>query len=165
MSVHDFGVGVAVAVSDPGAIAGSEHRFERCDQAARGNDYLERLAISPVHVGLAVRDDKQVAVFQTSAELHRETIRRPQGFSRVAQTRLIFGSAAGVVEALRHGGNFASQGPEHVEIRHFLVERNLPRAECPHPERCSCDRAGNAPTDNQQRKQDDEEDLSQHTKE
>src|ERR1700681_4401480 len=67
-----------------------------------------------------------------------------------------------MVEALRHGGNFARQGPEHVEVGYSLADRNLSRAEPAHPQRRPRDRASNAPADNQQCNKDNEEALSQH---
>ncbi len=45
----------------------------------------------------------------------------------------------------------------------FLAERNLPRAQGAHPQRCARNGAGHAPADNEQRNQNDEENLSQNS--
>src|SRR5580692_1057023 len=106
-----------------------------------------------------------MAVIQTSAELYREPISCPHRFPCFAQTGLVFGGIPSVVEALRHGGNFTRQRPEHVQIRHSLAVRDLPGAERAHPQRRPGNRTGDAPANNQQRNQNNEKDLGQHTKE
>src|SRR5258708_25150844 len=105
-----------------------------------------------------------MAILQTRAELHRESIRCPHGFRRTARAGLIFGWIGGVGEALGQRGNLASQRTEHVEVGHSLADRNLPRAKAAHPQRSPRDGAGNAPANNQQRNQNDEEALGQHPK-
>src|SRR5258708_26305513 len=103
-----------------------------------------------------------MAILQTRAELHRESIRCPHGFRRTARAGLIFGWIGGVGEALGQRGNLASQRTEHVEVGHSLADRNLPRAKGAQPQRSRRDWAGNAPANNQQRNQNDEEALGQH---
>ncbi len=70
MSVYHFGVGVAAAVRDPGAIAGVEHWLKRSNQAAGRNDHVNRLAVSLMHIGLPIRNNEEVATVKTGAELY-----------------------------------------------------------------------------------------------
>ena len=110
--VHDFGVGVSAAVCDPGSIAGVEYRFQSSHQAARRHYHFERFAISLVHVGLAIRDDKKPAAVQTSLDLHCQPVRRPHGFRGFPQAGFIFRGVARLTEAFCQRGYFPRQRPE-----------------------------------------------------
>ena len=56
--IHDFGVSIAIAVSNPRTIAGVEYGFERGDQTARRNYDFDCPPISLVRVRLTIGNDK-----------------------------------------------------------------------------------------------------------
>ncbi len=63
-----------------------------------------------------------MAVLKAGADLHGKTIGGPHGLPGIPQASFVFSGATSLVQALRHGREFARQGPEHREIGDTLAE-------------------------------------------
>src|SRR5260370_1312148 len=75
MLVNRFHVGITAAVSDPGSIAGAEHRFECRYQSAGRNANLQEFATAGVHIGLTIGDHEKSPVSQAGANIDRKSTR------------------------------------------------------------------------------------------
>src|SRR5216683_1056490 len=71
-------------VSDPGSIAGAEHRFECRYQSAGRNANLQEFATAGVHIGLTIGDHEKSPVSQAGANMNGEPVSRPLGLSLLA---------------------------------------------------------------------------------
>src|SRR5208283_1802035 len=88
IEVHGFAVGIAAAMSDPGAIAGLQHWLQSRDQTTGGNDYLQVLSSATMKIWLPVGYRDQTAIPQFAAHVHCQPVRCPYGFRRFPQLGL-----------------------------------------------------------------------------
>src|SRR5260370_3955242 len=72
MLVNRFHVGITAAVSDPGSIAGAEHRFECRYQSAGRNANLQEFATAAVHGGPPLGDHQNTPLSQTGVQTPTE---------------------------------------------------------------------------------------------
>jgi hypothetical protein len=67
MRVDGIEIRVSRTVGDPCSIASAEHGLDRSDESAGRDVDADGLALSDVHVGLAVRDDEKPSIFEPRA--------------------------------------------------------------------------------------------------
>ncbi len=164
-TVDDLLIRVAGAMGDPRAVTGTQNRFERSDQAARGHEGGDRLAAMHMLVRLPVRDDEQARPLEPVLNVHAQPLRRSSAAvasgSQVEplprrppapKTRLCAGSSAGL------------EGDRREETA--VTGRGKPgrtaRAQIPHPPRGLGDRTKDGQLNAAERGERDEDDRRRH---
>ena len=102
-------VGVSRPVSDPGAGAREQDRLDGGDQTAGRYQDGHSALVEHMHVGFAVRDDKEPTVLQFSLHADAQALRRPAGFARVSEPRFLFCRRTRRVEAAYEIGHFTGK--------------------------------------------------------
>ena len=97
--IHRLAAGVTSALRDPGSIAGPQHRLECSDQAAGRKRPGDGTPLMNMFVRFTVGDREQAAPIEFAPHRNSQPFGRPEGEGGVAETRLLLGSGASLIQA------------------------------------------------------------------